>query len=179
MFFFTLVTHRRRRFLCHRQAREFLHKAIDDVRRAGPFDVVAFVLLPDHLHCIWELPPDDSDFSTRWARIKKNFTQLWIPAGGRQSPISSSRTQRRERGVWQRRFWEHTVRDAYDLARRVNYIHYNPVRHGLVKCPHECAFSSFHRWVKEGHLRQDWLCACNLQPPDQPDFEGLQHSAGE
>jgi putative transposase len=136
-YFFTLVTENRRAILCTESARSILHRAIDDCRRDRPFDAVAIVLLPDHLHAIWTLPHGDAGFSIRWARIKAQFTREWLTHGGQEQGRSSSRLQQRRRGVWQRRFWEHLIRDAKDYESHFHYIHYNPVKHEVVRCPHE------------------------------------------
>jgi len=95
--------------------------------------VIAVCLLPDHLHCIWRLPEDDCDFSLRWARIKAGFTRRYLAAGGTECGQSTSRVNKRERGIRQRRFWEHQIRNETDLRRHMDYIHYNPVKHGLVE----------------------------------------------
>ena len=178
-FFFTVVTHRRRAFLCWDTARHYLRTAINKVRCRHPFESLAFVLLPDHFHCIWKLPEDDSDFSIRLGLIKKEFTQLWLTKGGKELAVSSARTEHRERGIWQKRFWEHTIRDEKDLIRHVNYIHYNPVKHGLANCPHQWPFSSFHRWAKEGCYNQDWLCDCGIEKHKPLSFDEIKNTVGE
>ena len=165
MFFFTLVTHRRRHLFSKSKARELLREAIEEEKSQHPFDLVAIVLLPDHLHCIWELPEHDADFSKRWGRIKSSFSKRWINIGGKEGEISQARNKHRERGIWQKRFWEHRIRDEEDLMRHVNYIHFNPVKHGLVRCPHDWPYSSFDQWVKEGYYRHDWLCDCDSRKP--------------
>jgi putative transposase len=143
-FFFTLVTFERLPFLCQPQARAILHESIDECRRNRPFSIDAFVLLPDHLHAIWTLPEADADFSSRWGIIKKRFTQAWTAAGGIEGAVSRSRQKNHRRGVWQRRFWEHVIRDEHDLELHVNYIHYKscetpslpmPARVGMVLVP--------------------------------------------
>lgn len=136
------------------------------------------VLLSDHCHCIWKMPDDDVDFSVRWHMIKRRFTKSWLTNGGEDMPVSTSRTKRGERGVWQRRFWEHLISDQLDIARHMDYMHYNPVKHCLVKCPHQWEHSSFHRWVSEGIYRSDWLCQCQ-EEREIPDFEDIAHSIGE
>lgn len=166
-FFFTLVTQRRRPLFADGTARRLLGEAIRTVQVATTFEMVAVVLLPDHLHCIWTLPDDDADYPSRWACIKKGFVKSWLAVGGGEARVSHARQERNERGVWQKRFWEHRIRNQTDLARHVNYIHYNPVKHGLVRCPHAWPDSSFHRWVKEGYFRPDWLCDCG-GPPHVP-----------
>ena len=131
MFFFTLVTAGRRSLFSDETARRHLRAALRTEQAEHPFDLLAIALLPEHVHCIWKLPEGDSDFSLRWSRIKRRFTQQWIAAGGGEAAISKTRRDRRERGVWQKRFWEHRIRDEEDMMRHVNYIHYNPVKHGL------------------------------------------------
>ena len=109
-------------------------------------------VLPDHLHAVWTLPEGDADFAKRWQLIKSTFSRA-LPSGER---ISESRIARRERGIWQRRYWEHTIRDENDFARHVDYIHINPVKHGLVTRVRDWPFSSFHRMVKLGIYPEDW-----------------------
>jgi putative transposase len=155
--FFTVVTYDRRRFLTENRARECLRAAWDETLRLHPFEVVAVCLLPDHLHCIWRLPEGDEDYSSRWARIKAGFTRRYLRAGGEEATQTRSRRDRRERGVWQRRFWEHRIRDGTDLQRHVDYIHFNPVKHGLVPQIHDWPWSSFHRYIREGFYQgYDW-----------------------
>ena len=129
-----------------------LRRAFADTREALRFDVNAIVILPDHLHCVWTLPPGDCDFSTRWRRIKAAFSHAIAP---RESP-SRSRTRKGEREIWQRRFWEHCIRDAEDYAAHMNYTHYNPVKHGYVKRVADWPYSSFHKCVREGLYPADW-----------------------
>ncbi len=147
-FFFTVVTYGRRRFLTEEHARECLRAAWDDTLRLHPFELVAVCLLPDHLHCIWSLPEGDEDYSMRWASIKGRFTRRYLQGGGREAIQSRSRQTKHERGVWQRRFWEHRIRDATDLQRHIDYIHYNPVKHGVVKQIADWPWSSFHRYIR-------------------------------
>ena len=124
-FFFTVALHDRRRSLLTEHVDE-LRAAFQAVRPKWPFRVEAIVVLPDHLHCIWTLPPGDADFSTRWFLIKRQFLR-GIPRGESLSP---RQLVKGERGIWQRRFWEHMIRDEEDFAAHVDYIHYNPVKHG-------------------------------------------------
>jgi len=169
MFFFTLVTHRRRKLFSNAMARKSLRQAIAQEKSQHPFELTAIVLLPDHLHCVWQLPESDSDFSKRWGRIKSMFTKTWMAHGGREIQTSRTRRRHRERGIWQKRFWEHRIRDEEDFMRHVNYIHFNPIKHGLVHCPHEWKESSFARWVAEGFYRQDWLCDCTVRRSVKPE----------
>lgn len=167
-FFFTVVTDSRRPIFGSPQTREMLRDAILHIRQQHAFSQEAFVLLPDHLHTIWTLPDDDDDYSTRWARIKEHFTRAYLRADGVESPLSSSRIAHRERGVWQRRFWEHTIRDEDDFERCFNYIHWNPVKHGYVKRVKDYEWSSFHRYVRLGAYDSHWGEA---EAPDVPGAE--------
>ena len=117
-----------------------------------PFHIDAFVVLPDHIHAVWTLPPDDSDFSLRWRQIKVRFAKA-IPKGEWLSPV---RQARGERGIWQRRFWEHLIRNEADYARHIEYCYINPVKHGLVRRVRDWPYSSFHRDVAAGIFPEDW-----------------------
>jgi putative transposase len=155
-YFFTVVVHERRPIFESETAREFLRNAIRDEKVKRPFDLVAMVLLPDHLHAIWTLPLGDHDFSIRWARIKSNFSRDYLRKGGQEGHSTQSRIRHAERAVWQRRFWEHTCRDEDDLKRCVDYLHWNPVKHGLACKPGDYRWSTFHRFVSEGEYEPDW-----------------------
>lgn len=178
-YFFTVVTENRRGFLCTDPARSILHDAIADCLRERPFDPVAMVLLPDHLHAIWTLPAGDADFSGRWARIKAIFTRDWIRHGGEEQEQSFSRLRHRRRGVWQRKFWEHHIRDERDYEKHLNYLHYNPVKHKLAKCPHEYGFSTFGKWVNQNVYEPTWCCGCDGRVAEPPCFDGLNETAME
>ena len=154
-FFFTVVTYDRRPWLCSDAARSSLRQAIDKVRTNMPFSIDAWVLLPDHLHCIWTLPPDNTDYSSRWRLIKGHVSKT-VADECVDAPVSPSRLKRGERGLWQRRFWEHTIRDEDDFAAHCDYIHYNPVKHGLCASPREWSFSTFYGFVKSGVYGIDW-----------------------
>ena len=117
-----------------------------------PFAIDAIVVLPDHIHAVWTLPEGDSDFALRWRLIKSTFSR-GLPAG---EQISRSRAAKGERGIWQRRYWEHTLRDDSDFARHVDYIHFNPVKHGHVSQVMDWPYSSFHRMVRLGICPEDW-----------------------
>ena len=147
-YFFTVVTYNRRPFLTDSLARRCLRAAVRETRNLRYFELVAICLLPDHLHCIWKLPGDDCGFSLRWARIKAGFTRRFLGLGGTESGQSQSRDRTRERGVWQRRFWEHQIRDETDLQRHVDYIHYNPVKHGLVEHVEDWPWSTYQRYLR-------------------------------
>jgi len=129
-----------------------LRASFRSVRARYPFTIEAAVILPDHLHTIWTLPGSDGDFAGRWRLIKSAFSH-GLPGG---EAISVSRTAKRERGIWQRRYWEHTVRDEDDFVRHLDYIHFNPVKHGHVARVHDWSYSSFHRWVRLGAYPKDW-----------------------
>ncbi|MCH8152146.1 MAG: transposase [Planctomycetes bacterium] len=178
-FFFTVVTEDRARFLCNRPARRMLRAAFRECRRRWPFTIESIVLLPDHLHAIWTLPRGDTDYSRRWAFIKKQFTKAWLASGGDEQNRSPSRRNDRRRGVWQRRFWEHTILDEADFIHHVEYIHFNPVRHGLANCPHDWACSSFPRAVRLGRYPMDWACTCEGQRAPVPGFERIMRTIGE
>ena len=143
-FFFTVVTHGRRRFLCDEANIKLIREAFQQVINRHPFSVDAFVLLPDHLHCLWTLPENDADFSMRWRQIKSYFSRKYhAECKGGQA-------------IWQHRFWEHQIRDDGDFARHVEYIHFNPVKHGLVNSPKAWPYSTFHRFVQQGIYPGDW-----------------------
>ncbi|MCB2262766.1 MAG: transposase [Candidatus Thiosymbion ectosymbiont of Robbea hypermnestra] len=134
-----------------------LKGALRKVKTDHPFTIDAIVILPDHIHCIWTLPPDDSDYSNRWTLIKTGFSRAL--AHGEQ--VSVSRRKRGERGIWQRRFWEHLIRDDRDYERHVDYIHWNPVKHGWVRRVMDWEHSSFHRFVERGIYPSDWSTGLN------------------
>jgi putative transposase len=117
--------------------------------------------LPNHLHCLWQLPSDDDDFPTRWRLIKARFSH-GIDEGER---ISVSRQRKGERGLWQRRYWEHVIRGERDYQRHLDYIHFNPVKHGYVRSAKDWSYSSFHRWVRRGDYPVDW--AVTIHTPDR------------
>ena len=133
---------------------EELRQAFRYVMKKHSFRLNAVVILPDHIHCIWTLPPGDSDFSMRWNLLKGHFSRA-IEKGER---ISQSREKRRERGVWQRRFWEHLIRDQDDFNKHVDYIHWNPVKHGWVKSVADWPHSSFHSYAAHGIYPTNWGC---------------------
>ncbi len=166
-YFFTLVTYQRRPLLCEPVVREALRMAIASVRVRRPFIADAFVLLPDHLHCIWTLPEGDADYSLRWMMIKRMVSMRCGPLYP-CAEMGLSRRRHRESGIWQRRFWEHQVRDDDDMARHVDYIHYNPVHYGLVEDLAAWPYSSFHRYVRDGIYPADWACPPKVQ---RLDFE--------
>ena len=129
-----------------------LRAAIRGVRAKHPFSVCAMVVLPDHLHALWTLPEIDGDNAVRWALIKASFSRQ-VP---RNEGRNASRAAKGERGLWQRRFWEHLVVDEDDLRRHLDYIHINPVKHGWAQRAAAWPYSSFHRYVRSGELPADW-----------------------
>jgi putative transposase len=154
-YFFTVVSYKRQPVLTEEPVRVALREAIKEVRETLPFRVEAWVLLPDHLHCIWTLPKCDSNYSLRWARIKQGVSKRRANSTN-PNLLSASRRKRGESSLWQRRFWEHQLRDEEDFAKHMNYIHYNPVKHGYAKSPKDYPYSTFHQCVKEGLYEITW-----------------------
>jgi putative transposase len=159
-YFFTLNLADRRSSLLTENI-GLLRAAFRYTRHRDPFTIDAIVILPDHLHALWTLPDDDSDFSTRWRLIKTTFSR----GRRRGEPVSASRSRKRERGIWQRRFWEHTIRDNGDFARHADYIHFNPVKHRYVERVRDWPFSSFHQMVRLGCYPPEWAGG----PGDEPN----------
>lgn len=153
-YFFTLVTHQRQPFLTQSGNIEQLRLAFRTVKARHPFDIDAIVILPDHLHCLLTLPAEDFDYSTRWRLIKGYFSrhcQIYT-----SQLVSPSRQQKGEKTIWQRQFWEHYIRNEEDFQHHFDYIHFNPVKHGLVETVKDWDYSSFHRCVAQGIYSQDW-----------------------
>ncbi len=155
-YFFTVITYKRQNILCQKPIREALRKAITDTREKYPFKIDAWVLLPDHLHCIWTLPKNDHDFSVRWNLIKRRVSRVCKNKYGEQSLQSPSKQKHRESTLWQRRFWEHRIRDRKDMNCHLDYIHFNPVKHGHCKQTSEWPYSSIHRYIKAGKYPENW-----------------------
>ena len=149
VYFFTVVTQSRRPILIDHINR--LRAAFRHVMERYPFAVDAVVVLPDHLHTIWRLPDGDHDYSRRWMVLKRKFS-----AGFSSAKLTESQEMKREKGIWQRRYWEHTIRDEEDWRRHMDYIHYNPVKHGYVSTPGDWPYGSFSRAVREGLYEADW-----------------------
>ncbi|MEO8171406.1 MAG: transposase [Oxalobacteraceae bacterium] len=161
MYFFTVN-------LAERRGNGLLIRHIDALRaafrvtmQAHPFVIEAAVVLPDHLHCLWRLPLGDDDFPLRWRLIKATFSRA-LPHG---ECVSASRMRKGERGIWQRRYWEHVIRDERDLHQHLDYIHFNPVKHGYVQRASDWPHSSFHRYVARGLYPANWAA-----PPDVIDI---------
>ncbi len=155
-YFFTLVAHSRLPILCDELIRTALREAIAHVRTRRPFVIDAWVLLPDHLHCLWTLPPGDADFSTRWNLIKRHVSLVCRNQYRRPERLTASRKKHRESTLWQRRFWEYRIRDEHDFQRHLDYLHYNPVKHDLCQRTAEWPYSTFHRYVTRGVYPEDW-----------------------
>ena len=144
--FFTVVTHQRIKILSLPEHISRLKSSFDKVMKKHPYTMEAFVILPDHIHCLWRMPPSDSNYSIRWRLIKGYFSN------GFNDPVN----KRGEKQIWQRRFWEHLLRDDEDWRRHMDYIHYNPVKHGYVENPGDWPHSSFRQAVKDGLYAPDW-----------------------
>jgi len=151
IFFFTVALQDRRQTLLVDHI-DLLRSSIKHVQTFHPYEIDAAVILPDHLHMVWTLPKGDSDYPTRWRLIKSRFS--------RGLKVSEQRTQSKrlkaEKGIWQRRYMEHTIRDEQDLAAHIDYIHFNPVKHGYVAKPTDWKHSSIHRYIRDGVLPADW-----------------------
>lgn len=163
--FLTIVTYNRRPILAGRAEVAHLRRALQVVMEEAPFIIPAAAVLPDHTHFLWTLPRGDADYSRRVGRMKTLFTKAYRGADANRSVTSDSRRRHRESDVWQSRFWEHTIVDEADFERCLDYIHHNPVKHGLVTCPHLWPFSSFNRWVVAGQYPEGWGCTCGARPP--------------
>jgi putative transposase len=161
-FFLTVVTFDRKRFLVDSPWREALRAAMDQACREKPWTTEGLVLLGDHWHAMWRLPQGGTDYSWRVGRVKALFTRAYLAGGGLPGRATPNQRRNRRQAVWQPRFWEHTIRDAKDFWMHLNYIHMNPVKHGLVKYPKDWPWSTFHRWVKQGCYEQDWLGPTDL-----------------
>jgi putative transposase len=153
-FFFTVVTEGRRPILAPADAVAVLREALRTVRARRPFVIDAIVVLPDHLHCIWTLPPGDADFATRWRLVKTWFTKHCDPA--LCGVANAARRSKGAQAVWQHRYWEHQLQDEQDFMRHVEYIHFNPVKHGLAATPLTWPYSSLSRYVDAGLYPPDW-----------------------
>jgi putative transposase len=151
VFFFTVVLSERPSNLLFTEIERF-RRSYRTVQQRRPFETIAICVLPDHLHALWALPEGDADFSIRWNLIKSGFSRGLEPSMSR----SASKVAKREKGVWPRRYWEHAIRNDADLERHVDYIHFNPVKHGHVTRVGDWPHSSFHRYVERGLLALDW-----------------------
>jgi putative transposase len=150
-YFFTVNLLERQRTLLTDHI-DLLRDSVRRVHRLHPFHIDAWVVLPDHMHCIWTLPPDTDDFPMRW-RLIKLLVSKGLP---RTERLSATRQRRAERGIWQRRYWEHTIITERDYAQHIDYIHVNPLKHGYVQRVCDWPHSTFHRYVADGILPVDW-----------------------
>ncbi len=170
-YFFTLVTQDRQPILTDAEVRKALREGIEEVRQSLPFIIEAWVLLPDHLHTIWTLPEGDANYQARWAITKRAVTKRCISKVSEKNQINmvrkthptyldntlcASMQKRQEGGFWQRRFWEHVIRDEADFHRYLDYLHWNPVKHGYVKTPLDWPYSTLHRFVAQGIYPANW-----------------------
>ena len=165
----TYETYNRKKILCDKSNITLLREAFQDVCRRHPFTLDAFVMLPDHIHCIWTLPEDDCDFSMRWRLVKSYYTRRC--PGSHKGIRTASRFKKAEQAVWQRRFWEHQIKDEKDFEDHVDYIHYNPVKHGLADSPGGWPFSSFHQYVEQGLYESDWGVDCKIEINQKVGYE--------
>lgn len=150
-YFFTVNLLERKRSLLVDHI-DLLRNVIGNVKYRHPFHIDAMVVLPDHLHALWTLPAGDRDYPTRWMLIKAEFSRTLA----KDECCSNSRQSKGERGIWQRRYWEHLIRDDGDYARHMDYIHFNPVKHGYVERASDWPYSSIHRYIKAGVIERDW-----------------------
>jgi putative transposase len=153
-FFFTVVTAERRPLFTEQKNVATLRAAFRTVQSQRPFTLEAAVVLPDHLHCVWTLPPGDADFSTRWRLVKTWFTKHCDST--LRAEAANARIARGESGLWQQRYWEHLLRDETDYRHHIEYIHFNPVKHGYAKAPIDWPYSSFRRYVQTGMYPKNW-----------------------
>lgn len=131
---------------------DLLRGVVRSVRQRHPFIIHSWVVLPDHIHCVIERPPDDADFTARWRLIKMEFSKA-LPKNERRSQV---RVARGERGIWQRRYWEQLIRDDADFGAHMDYVHINPLKHGLGRRVGDWPHSTFHRLVEQGIYPADW-----------------------
>ena len=153
-YFFTVVTYNRRPIFKEPNAINALEDAIAYTMQRHPFDIVAYVIMPDHLHYIWTLPPGDDKYSMRWRLIKSHLTRHWAKDMERSQNVS--RAVKGEKDVWQRRYWEHLIRNENDLNQHIDYIHYNPVKHQYADFPEQWINSSFNDFVINGYYPKEW-----------------------
>lgn len=172
-FFFTVVTYDRRPILEGADARALLRSAYNDTLVRYQIESLALVVLPDHLHAIWVLAGGQTDYAKCWSALKSNFTRAWLAAGGAEAQVTPSQEARGRRGVWQRNYWAHYLPTTTDFEQHLDYIHYNPVRHGYAACPHAWRFSTFRRWISFGVYEPDWGCICDGAKPDLSSLRRL------
>ena len=170
-YFITIVTHDRHERFRDDTVVALWRAALVQAMKLKPFKVIAGVALPDHVHLIVELPPGVVDLSSRIGLAKALFTKsVKAPRS-----VSPSRHKHREADIWQRRFFDHLIRDDDDFIAHMDYLHYNPVKHGHVKCPKDWPWSSFHHWVTQGAYPTNWCCSNH----ERPDFKSIEDTVGE
>ena len=155
-YFFTVVTNLRKPIFASPNAVDLFQTEWQKVKSVLPFETIAYCILPDHIHCIWALPEGDHNFSQRWQMIKANFSRSFRNKGSINIQISESKIKKRESGIWERRFWEHLIRDPEDLNRHIDYIHFNPLKHRLVNDLVKWKYSSFSQYLKDGSYDANW-----------------------
>jgi putative transposase len=153
-YFFTVVTEKRQPLFADDANVNLLRNAFYSIMQKRPFTIDAAVILPDHLHCIWTLPVDDADFSTRWRLVKTWFSKR-CDERYKLTP-NTHRMNKKQQAIWQHRYWEHQLRDEQDVKQHIDYIHYNPVKHGYVTNPVDWKHSSIHRFIKQGVIDPHW-----------------------
>ena len=166
LYFFTLVTYKRQPFMTSELSRECLRAAWKETQSLYPFDILAVCLLPDHLHCIWQLPEKDDAYPKRWQKLKSLFSHAYLKSGGQEGQRTARQQKKGERAVFQSRYYEHSIREQDDLKNHFDYIHYNPVKHGLVQSVSAWPWSTFHKYAKMGWYDVDWGLS-----PDTPDLD--------
>ena len=169
-YFFTLVTFDRQAILTTPQARTILRQVFRENRLYQPFQLDAICLLPDHLHCLWTLPYNDADFSGRWNRIKGLFSKRYRAENVLHGDPNPSRQRKGETSIWQRRFWEHCIRDDEDFRRHLDYLHFNPVKHGHAANAIDWPWSSLPRYVQKRWYERTWGAQ---EPVSIKDMNGL------
>ena len=155
-YFFTVITYHRQPLFINQENCRLYRKAVQFISEKYPFEELAYSILPDHIHTIWTLPEHDSDYPIRWRVIKGNFSRWYQELFGLVQVNNKSHLKRAEAAVWQRRYWEHFIRDDFDYENHMDYIHYNPVKHGLVTRPRDWKWSSFANHVRNGYYELDW-----------------------
>ena len=168
--FFTVIAFNRRPIFCDEIFRKSLKQSIQRTRKKYPFKIDGLVLLPDHLHCVWTLPVGDANYSLRWKLIKQFVTKDCRDHFHMKSGLTDAKRKRRESDIWQRRFWEHKIRDDNDFANHLDYIHFNPVKHAHCDTPVSWRFSSFHRYHAMGVYPKNWAIT---NPPKFTEKEGF------
>ncbi|MGI6741010.1 MAG: REP-associated tyrosine transposase [Brevefilum sp.] len=156
IYFFTLVTYQRKKIFSQPCARSLFSDAVSHVRKYQPLTTIAHCILPDHIHLIWQMPEDNFDYSKRIGAIKRHFSIKYCEQFNIHPPQNKTMIKRREVAIWQRRFWEHSIFDENDFEHHLNYLHFNPVKHGLVDRVQDWEASSFKDFVKQGYYDLDW-----------------------